>query len=100
MHASVGLPQEANIRSRSRASEASSHRVNDIQALIASPVRKKAKALVAPPQPLDCRKGQEYHPRLADDLSEQEFEAAEGEPEKDDRVRNEADQARGQHRKH
>ena len=40
---------------------------------------------------------QQHHPGLADDLSGQEFERAEGEPQEHDRIDDQADHARGDH---
>src|SRR6516165_7617100 len=48
--------------------------------------RRDAEARIASPQPSHERNRQQHHPRLADDLAEQEFQRAEGEPQKHDGI--------------
>src|SRR5262249_52929905 len=50
----------------------------------------QAGAAMGPAQPGNAWAGDQPHPSLADDLTEQEFERAESEPQKDDRVDDEA----------
>src|SRR5215471_17495039 len=56
--------------------------------------RGHTEAGIAPAQPGHARDGDQHHPSLADDLTEQEFERAESEPQKDDRVDDEANDTR------
>src|SRR6266702_8291676 len=56
--------------------------------------RRDAEARVASPQPSHEWNRQQHHPRLADDLAEQELERAEGEPQKHDGIHDQSDHAR------
>ena len=61
---------------------------------------RQPQALVTPSQQHDEGQGQHHHPGLADDLSQQEIEAAEGQVEKQDTVHHQADDAAGEDRQH
>ena len=57
----------------------------------------QAEPLVAAAQIMHERDRQQHHPGLADDLPGQEIERAEGEPQEDDGIDHEPDQARSDH---
>ena len=50
--------------------------------------------------PVNERQRRQHHPELAEDLAREEVEAAEGQPQEQDAVGDQADQAAGQHRQH
>src|SRR2546430_1266646 len=60
--------------------------------------RQDAEPFIAPAQPRDERNRQQNHPRLADDLAEEEFKRAKGKQEEDDRVDDDPGDARDDHR--